>query len=265
MIRHFNYTNRQRIPQEQLQFVWKNGDDGFLRFNAVLDLSLPTPLPPDAVVVVEAYSGPVIMRFPFGTVGAPQHPEDTALRDFPPGLKPSFRVKVVETAGASKKLLAWARDIAALTPDDAEAGRRSILPVESVDLGPMVWDVRFENNSPVLQVNSCITQPRHITVMAKEADFLALVYPAAIHRILIHLLLGPSADDVNREHEWLRFGFVLARRPAPDREDFPDADEAFREEVDDWIKEVVRGFCQRQSSVENYIQFRKEAEKYEPA
>jgi hypothetical protein len=260
MINHFNYTDRQRIPHQQLQFVWMQHNDGVLRFRAELNLTLARPLPPEAVVVVEAYSGPVVMRFPFGTVGLVQPPVDVALYDFPPGLKPSFRVKVVETSNAERRLLAWAKEITPRMPEDIEAGRRSILPVETVDLGPLVWNIRLEDNTPVLQVNSAIREPRDITTMAKEADFISLVYPAAIRQILDHLLLGPERDNVEPTHDWILFGNTLAGRIAPNPDDYDDESSEFREDVEIWIHEAVKGFCAKQATVEAYVQFRKEAE-----
>jgi hypothetical protein len=231
-----------------------------LRFQAELDLDGDLALPPDAEVIVEAYSGPVIMRFPFGTVASRTVPADTSLIEFPPGLKPLFRVKVVDSAEGDRRLLAWANAVTPLSPEEVQTGRRSIFPVELVDLGPLIWDVRLEDNTPILQLNAQIREPRDITVIAREPDFIALVYPAAIRRVFEHLLLGPERDNVEADHEWLRFGQVLAGETPPRQEDFSGDDDGFRDEVDAWINEVIKGFCTRQDALSAYVHFRKEAD-----
>ncbi len=262
MINHFNYTNRQRIAHQQLNFVWVHNNDGVLRFKAEMNLETSNPLPPEAAVFVEAYSGPVVMRFSFGTVANRFHPADTALYDFPPGLKPAFRIKVVDTSVSDRRLVAWTKDVMPLSEEEVQAGRRSIFPVETVELGSVVWNVRLEDNTPVLQLNSAIREPRDITSLAKDSDFISLVYPAAIQRVLDHLLLGPERDNVEPEHDWLVFGRSLSGRPAPNFDDYPDESIEFREDAAKWIQEVIESFCARQSAVEAYIKFRKEAENY---
>lgn len=261
MINHFNYTGRKRIPQQQINFSWVAGTDAILCFRSALNLELDPPLPPEAAIFVEAYSGPVVMRFHFGTVANITLPADTALYDFPPGLKPAFRVKVVDESSDKRKLLASAEKLIPLSEEEVQAGRRSILPVETVDLGARVWDVRLEDNTPILELNSAIHEPRDITAMAKEPDFISLVYPAAIRRILDHLLLGPEHDNVEPDHDWLTFGLSLAGEAAPNRDDYQD-DNGFGEDVEIWIQGVIQGFCAQQSAVESYIRFRKEAEEH---
>ena len=72
---HFNYTNRQRIPREQLQFAWVENGDGLLRFTADLQLQVSTTTSPAAEIYVEAHSGPIVMRFPYGTVASIRPPK----------------------------------------------------------------------------------------------------------------------------------------------------------------------------------------------
>jgi len=264
MIRRFNYTDRQKIPRAQVRLAWVENGTGPLQFRGTLDLTLERQLDPTALVFVEAYSGPVVMRFPYGTVEHPEHPSDTTLGEFPPGLKPHFRVKVVEP-GPERLLLAWADAVTPLAPDEVQTGRRSILPVETVDLGPLVWRLRFEGNEVRLQLNSAIREPRDITLLARDPDFIALVYPAAIRQILERLLLGPEHDSVDDDNDWLVFAAQLAGRPAPARDDAAvDAndDSAFTDEVDDWVKDAIEGFCQQQHAAEQFVQFKKELEEH---
>lgn len=262
MIRRFNYTDRQKIPRAQVHLGWVENGAGPLQFRGTVDLTLERPLDPAALVFLEAYSGPVVMRFSLGTVEHPEHPADTTLGEFPPGLRPHFRVKVVDP-GPDRLLLAWADAVTPLAPDEVKTGRRSILPVETVDLGPLVWNLRFEGNEVRLQLNSVIREPRDITLLARDADFIALVYPAVIRQILERLLLGPEHDAVDRDHDWLVFAAQLVGRPAPDRDDpsiDPNDDSAFVDDVEEWVNEAIGGFCQQQHAAEQFVSFKKELE-----
>jgi hypothetical protein len=261
MIRRFNYTDRQKIPRDQVRLAWIVNGSGPLKFQGTVDLTLERPLDPAALVFVEAYSGPVVMRFPFGTVEHPEHPADTTLLDFPPGLKPLFRVKVV-VPDSDRRLLAWADAVTPLAPEEIESGR-SILPVETLDLGPLVWRLRIESNQFRLQLNSAIHEPRDITALAREPDFIALVYPAVIRQILEHLLLGPERDSVDADHDWVVFAAQLTGKPTPARDENAtdsDDDGAFADEVEEWVEEAIAGFCQQQHAVEGFVQSKKEAE-----
>lgn len=262
MIRRFNYTDRQKIPRDQVRLAWIEDGSGLLRFSVELDLEFTErPLNPAALVFIEAYSGPVVMRFSCNTVEHLEYPADTLLSEFPPGLKPLFRVKVV-APDAERRLLAWADAVSPLAADEIKSGRRSILPVETVDLGPQVWNLRIESNTFFLQLNSSIREPRDITILAREPDFIALVYPAVIRQIISHLLLGPERNTVEADHPWLVFASNLTNESPPDSETALDDEDAYAEDVKEWTDKVIQGFCQQQHSMERFIQFKKEAEEH---
>jgi len=258
MIRRYNYTDRLRIPRENVFLTWLDDKTGTLQFDATINLELERLLDPQGCVFVEAYSGPVVMRFPWGTVAHPQASIATKLTDFPPGLKPLFRVRVVDP-GDERRILAWADRIAPLTPDEIESGRRSILPVETVDLGQRIWNLRIESNTFFLQLNSAIREPQDITVIARDADFIGLVYPAVIRQILAHLLCGPESESVESNHEWLVFATALAGAPPPDINHYQTDDE-FRGKIDDWTDDVIEKFCNQQRAAEMFTKFKKESE-----
>ena len=131
-------------------------------------------------------------------------------------------MKVIDTSDGRRRIAARADDLTPLSPQEIRTGKRSIFPVETLDLGPLVWSVRMEGTKPILQLNSRIRGPRDISSLAKEADFIGLVYPAAIHRVLSYLLLGPERENVEADHEWLLFGAALAGRHAPSEEDYEE-------------------------------------------
>lgn len=259
MIRRFNFTDRRKIPHENLRFWWQTGTDGILQFDCQLNLELDNPLDPAAEVFVEAYSGPVVMRFPFGTVSKIDKPSNRLLMAFPPGEKPLFRVKVVNMSDPMKRLLAWAHAISPLTEEERQSGKRSILPVETVDLGQQIWHLKFEGTQPILQLNALITQPRDITAIARESDFIALVYPAIVRQVLQELHFGEEADSVDWTHDWIQFGSALALQPPPDRDKFVNDDQAWKEHVNQWIDDAVRGFCEQNQAKESFVQFRNDA------
>jgi hypothetical protein len=258
MIRRYNYTDRLKIPRENMKLAWVDDGSGCLSFSCDLNLELDRLLNPDGRVFVEAYSGSDVMRFDFGTVSHREPPGDTRLIDFPPGLKPLFRVRVVEPDDECR-ILAWADRVVPLAPDEVESGRRSILPVEYVDLGQRVWDLRIESNKFVLQLNASIKEPHDIAVLAREADFVALVYPAVVRQILTHLLLGPESDAVEPDDEWLNYAATLTGSRAPSADDGA-SEEEFADDVEAWIHDVVEAFCNQQYARDNFVVARKDKE-----
>jgi hypothetical protein len=257
MIRHYNYTNRLKIPRENVRIVWVDDGGGALQFRAEVNLELDRLLDPAGLVFVEAHSGAVVMRFAYGTVAHREPPEETRLSAFPPGLRPLFRVRVIDPS-QERRVLAWADAISPLTQDEIDSGHRSILPVETIDLGQRVWNLRIEGNSFTLQLNSSIRTTRDITAMAKDPDFIGLVYPAVIRQILQHLYFGAEAESVDNTHEWLDFGAILAGQPAPTPEGLGEDEK--HTVIDDWISAVTTGFCENQHAADMFVKFKKESE-----
>lgn len=242
MKRRFNYTERRGIPRSQVAIAWvePKSDSEPLEFDGELNLHLDPPLPPDAEVFLEVYSGPVSMRFPCGTVATPVLPEDRRLTDFAPGQRPLFRVKVTSSDDPLKRLLARADSISPMSPDEAKSGRKSILPVELVDLGDEIWRVNMEDtDQPILQLNKSIKEPNDISTMAREGDFLGLAYPAVVREILSVLLHPDCAAD--EEHAWIDFGIRMAGSHPPDSDEFES--EELRGERVEWIEKAVAGFA----------------------
>jgi hypothetical protein len=255
MIRNFNYTDRKRILRDKVSFEWIDGkDEDPASFKAHIDLHSAGLLRPDGQVWVEAYSGSIVSRYYFGTVEHRQDPEDTGLAGFPRGLKPSFKIKVVDPDDPRKRLLAFADKIAPSEREEIESGRQSILPVEYVDLGQQIWNLRMDESlEPVLQLNSTITEPVGISTLAKTPEFVALVYPAVIRQILSRLLLETDESSMAADHDWLKFGSSLSTSLCPDRESFGDNEEDFLRDARMWIDEVVDGFCRARLTKDSYV------------
>lgn len=245
MKRRFNYTHRRKIPRSQIAIAWNipANDSEPLRFHGELNLELDPPLPPEAEVFLEAYGGPVLMRFKCGTVQTPKLPENCELTEFAPGQRPLFRVKVTAADDPLKRLLARADSISPMSPHEAKTGRKSILPVELVDLGDQVWRLDMGDlDQPKLQLNRSINEPHDISTMAREGDFLGLVYPAVMREILTALLHPDSTAD--ESHPWIDFGSRMAGCPPPDEDEFDESEsEEFGKLCRDWIDKAVAGFA----------------------
>ncbi len=141
--------------------------------------------------------------------------------DLPRGLKPHFRIKIIDPDDPRRLILAFADRIAPADREDIESGRQSILPVEYVDLGQQIWNLRMDDSlAPVLQLNSKIEEPVGIATLGRTAEFAALVYPSVIRQILARLLLEGDDLGSNADHDWLKYGHVLISRPCPEYEDY---------------------------------------------
>lgn len=255
MIRRFNYTDRQGIPRSNLLFRWIEPEikNGPVSFEAELDLELERSLPPSGQVIVEAYSGARTMRFDFGTVGEITEPENRELGGFPPGAEPRFRVKVVDPDDPRRVLLARADAISPLAPDEHAGKRQSILPVRCVDLKDEVWRLDLDEiDAPVLLLNSQIQEPRAITAMANEGDFLALAYPSIVRQMLSAVVDPDRAAD--EKHPWRTFGARFAGRHQPQPDDYDD--DAYIEASKEWVDDAVAGFCAHNEARREFVSFR---------
>ena len=72
-IKRINSTGRRKILRGDARIFVRPDPDGVLTFDATIDLT-DYGLPDDAHVFVEAYRQTTFMRFPHGTVAAPQPP-----------------------------------------------------------------------------------------------------------------------------------------------------------------------------------------------
>lgn len=258
MIRRFNYTDRLRLSSNEIQIlVWEHEDRP-----STFDFGFT---PPDqlagnssATVWVEAYSGPLQMRFPYGHPRHLQKPPSTALSRFRPGEKVLFRVKVVDESDPFRRILAWADQVRPVTPEEQAAGRRSILPVERAPLGDRVWWLDWRENTPVLQVNESITEPRNITQMARmDPEFISLVYPAVVRQILHTLVLTEEVLPVDDDdgHDWIRLAETqLHAGPLP-ADTGPRSENIERRE---WVERAVNGFCSVWSARDKYREMKLE-------
>src|SRR5687767_2738227 len=123
MIRRFNFTGRKKLPIAIFDIALTSTPTR--GFNASVDLT-NFVFPPEARLYFEAYgsgSG-IVIRFPWGTVAAPDPPERRSLDSLPAG-NILFDFKVVDESDDTGRILAIARGIPLRSGGD---GRRSLLP-----------------------------------------------------------------------------------------------------------------------------------------
>jgi hypothetical protein len=261
MITRINYTGRAKLSHRMVQITLLDTVDS-RRFELSWDFE--GKVPADSRIYVEATSSgsPFIKRFPFGTVGLPVSPPDTDLSDLP-GESVNFTIKVVDESEHIGRLLGLAEGIREKGDGDSgEGGRQPILPVNATDLGERVWKVKFAER-PWLEVNNQI--PGIMSLVKSDEVMFALIFPEVIRQILSHVLLVERFDDCEGQGDdwrcqWLKYGVFWH----PDQErppELPETPEVDRTEFDEWIENVVNGFCNRKSVRERFVTALDEREK----
>lgn len=247
-IRRLNYTKRKKLTLSQVHIALASTDQGRPRtFTA--DLTLPTGLPGDARVFVEAYrSSPAArMRFDFGTVANLRPPtlEQRRLKEFDDDLPPPlFRIKITDNSDQPGRLVADAQRIRPLDPDDRPDKQRGILYTQWRDNDGPVWelDILDDLRGPVMYIDQMADPHRELP---RKTEFKALVYPEVMRRMLTKALTDDARDDPEGwQHTWLQFPRqTFGFNDPPPNTDNPD-------DHKDWVDEAVRacsrraGFCQ---------------------
>jgi len=232
MIRRLNYTNRKRIGLDRISIALGHEEMPPLTFSAEVDFE-GLDLPADAAVVVEAYRRTSYMRFFFGTVGSFLVPSNRKLTNIDSGDTFYFRVKVIDETSDLGLILAQADQIAV----EVDKTKRSLLPVEAVSLGQLVWKIEFEAERPVLQVNKDI--PGMVDRVESDPVFASLVLPDVLRQILSKMVHDqmPIEDDESWAGKWAACAAELRG------EDFPSVGEA--DEALEWIDGCVDAFASR--------------------
>ncbi len=230
MLRKLNFTERVKLPRNQVRVTLRREADGVLAFDPALSFEGITA-PSDARVYIEAYHRTSFMRFDCGSVGALSIPSDRRLTEID-GSSVRFRVKIVD----AHRILAVADDIRVTERAPNASGRVPLLPVQFTDaLDQQAWRVVFEPDTPVLELNNRIADIERIA--RDDTLFFALVYPAAVRAILTQILLIDRHEAFEESTEWWALWIRWAQRylsaPLPD-----DPDDA-----PGWIEDVVAAFA----------------------
>lgn len=234
-IRRLNFTRRCRIHRDDIDIVL-HGQASPPTFDAHLNLE-HYHFPPDARVFVEAYRQTTVSRFDFGTVSAPRQPASTSLAEFESLAAILFRVRITATSGSNGILLGVADRLRPREPNEKPDRRIPLLPPKPADLDQELWRVDFSNTGTYLEINSQLADWKET---AKDPQFHALVFPAAMRLILERILYvdkhTTTDDDQDWRSLWLRFASRL-----PGSEPVPrDPDKYY-----DWIENAVAAFARR--------------------
>src|SRR5580658_6391981 len=154
MKRTINSTGRKKLPQDAVAIRMREPAEGGARsFTAHFPGLESLNLPGDARIYVEPYVAQSSMRFAFGTVGLPESPTDTLIREVDEG-RVLFRVKIVDEAGGTGKILASVNELSPRGQED-DNSRKSLLPIRQTDLGEELWqlDIRRDKGPELCVTN----------------------------------------------------------------------------------------------------------------
>lgn len=237
-IRRLNYTNRKRLGQAHVKVSIHAAGNDPAEFDTNLSLG-SYDLPSNALVAVEAYRQTSWMRFPWGTVGQLERPNDRQLREFDYAEGILFRVRVTSVDTPEGVLLAEADRIRPRRLEEVEEQRISLLPVKpDDDLRDQVFRVDFSDH-PILLINSRLGDWRSV---GRDPVFASLVFPAAMREILTRILhienYFDTEDSADWKSQWLQFSTGL-----PGGSDLPPQGEV--DQIDNWIDDAVSAFCRQ--------------------
>lgn len=254
MIRRFNYTGRKRIPRTKISLSLNTVPGSKLAFDAFIDFAGIT-LPSTAKIYIEAYRKTYFRRFPCGTISSPAYPRNQILEGLDPDALVLFRVKVVDRKG---RIFAIADRIRPRRTGEDQTDRQSLLPVEFIDLGELIWRLDLEDDLPILQLNKRIENIRDLA--RYDIYFLTLVYPEVVQQILYRIVIEEDYTDIEADGEeewmssWLKFAVqILGRRHLPPA----GSSEPFKQQKLRWIEDVVNAFCLNNSILEKFIKEQK--------
>ena len=196
MKRSFNFTGRKRLELSTFEFRLFEKDSGPSEFEFHL-FGDDYEIPDHAVIWVEAYRGPRLMRFHLGTWSDRKNGEKFELSNFGTGEPVLFRLKIVDETGSEHPIRAWRDRIRPETVGSNGQKQKSILPVHPCDLGHIAWRIDWDDPTrPVLQVNSRLSEARDITSIVKnDPDFAILVFPEVIRQILTRLIVEEVTEE----------------------------------------------------------------------
>ena len=246
--RRINSTGRRRISRECVKIdMLECLPDEPLKAKASLQLH-KFDFQGTASVVIEAYHRSSGMRFDCGTIEALKVPEILVLSEVDRSGSVLFRLKVVDNDEEPGRLLGSAEGIRPRSEEDKEGneGRRSILPVRSIDLRHDVWKVEIEyGDGPKLILNTRIPDFRY--KFYESGMMQGIILPAALRFILQELVRSYEVSDDDDEFDWKEDWMTYCQDELQVTGDLQEISEAGKK---DWIDDVVMRFCEKFRFVE---------------
>lgn len=242
MKRLINSTGRKKIDLENIIIRMEDGvEPGSPRsFKAHIKIPENLRLDRNARVYLEPYVRSSSMRFDFGTIGRITHPSETILSELDAGRDVLFRLRVVDESGHIGRILAAANEIRPRYEADESVGRRSLLPLVSIDLGEELWKVSVNGTAlPVLQINNRVPGLRE--KLLDDAVLQGSVYPHALRTVLNYIVFDdPGDEETGWIKDWKAFTEELRGEEWP--EEFDPQDD--KDRLDQFIDETVECYCE---------------------
>ena len=239
MKRTFNYTGRHNILRKDISISIRPENNTWA-FDAELKLA-HYKFPHNAEVWVEAHRQNLWMQWTWGTISAMRVPANRLLTEFdvPDGVL--FRVRVVLPPGQENHKLAGEVDgIQPVKAGEADDRRRHLIVPVPDALDQELWKLDLEHEPPQLLVNRD-AKPSW-KELARSPQFIALVYPEVLRRILAKILIeddwSEDNEDVDWQSDWIRFARNLGGLPT-----LPLP--GLKQEREMWIDEAVATFARR--------------------
>lgn len=226
-----NHTGRRKLDRNEFKITMLK--DGLEIPKFELELQLRENLPDNSRIIVEAHTGNITQRFDFGTTRNFEPPLSTELSSLPVNVDPQFRVMVVDYTERQGRLLASITTRAASGEDD---GGSSLLLLGTLELQELVWTVQmFAGDRPGLYLNRKI--PDVMQKLRTQADFQALILPAAFRTVLSNYYLIENQDDDDEvQSQWWR----LSESLGGERPEFGDYDK-----FSEWVEHATGQFASR--------------------
>jgi hypothetical protein len=155
----------------------------------------------DSKIYVYVSAGSSEMRFTLGTLGNPKIPKNRLLVELPTELTFWFRLIVVDPIDS--RILASAEKVR--PKSSHEDTREPILPVETRDLGNILWKMNIQPDElPVLYLNKEF--PNITDRFKTDKVFQILVLPQAVRMCLEHLIASDYDKNPDSwQYKWIVF------------------------------------------------------------
>jgi hypothetical protein len=250
MKKRINFTGRRKLASEHIEIrVQKPEGQKYPMFTASIAPASMDGLDKNARVYIEPYVVSSSMRFDFDTVSQPKIPAETLLSELDREESFLFRVKVVDESGQVGKILADASGIQPKDADDDGINRKSLFPVQWLDLGERIWRVDLNpHTGPVLQVTTKV--PELPTKLKNDPLLQGVIYPQAFREVLWFIIREEEIDD---DLPWVQNWREFIRKLTSVNldEETPEDDE----DREDFVEDAVKAFSGQHNFASRAKQF----------
>ena len=249
-----NHTGRQRILRTNIRIAVDLRTDDQLRCRLERDLD-GYEFKPDSPVVFECYNGPQYLRISNGTVANPPQSSVADLSSFATAPKVLFRLKVLDPDGTGK-LLGIADQIPLTKPDVDDDVAGSLVRVRAARLDQQLWNVAYDTDGPILEINEAVGDWREL--VNGSYYFLPAVLPQFVSSVLTKILIedetDPETDGETWEDRFVDLAGYSGNRP------FTRKQSLDKEQIRQWIDDVVDGFASRHRLADRFIRSHEESQ-----